>query len=349
MTEPDDAKKTTPDVGPNGTARLEPLATPAAATAPNPAATAPIPAASSTRPEPGHTGETERLEPLPAGQPDGASRSSSSHASSAPFAPKPRKKSRKALIIWSSIALILVLLVVAFFVADRLVRDYANNYIRDTVVDALALPDGDGVSVDLGDGILLTQVIVGTINNASVSVDRLEVGPLAGSAIVTASDIPLDSSSAVSTLDIEFTVPETDLESLATELSRTQLGGIELDSVTLEEPDVRIATSIPILGFELPIAVSLDPGAADGELVFTPTSIELNGQILTAEEIRDGLFGGVAGPLLDTQSVCIASQLPEALTLSDVVVDNKDLVLTLDGAGAVLNSTTLSVKGTCPS
>lgn len=256
----------------------------------------------------------------------------------APAKRRPRRAGRILLII---LLVVLVLVVIAAFVAESVARTYADDRVRERVASALNLTSTKGIDVDLGSGSLILQAIGGSVDDARVSVDTVAVGDLRGSAVVTARDVPLDSNEPVPGLTIDFGVAEADVSALA-----DQLSGSELDSVTLEGGDIQIATQFSVLGMAIPVTVALAPSASDGQLVFTPVDISAAGQSYTVDEMRSGPFADLAGTLLDSRSICVASQLPKALTLSAVKVDGDRLVLTLDGDGAVLGGG-LKAKGSC--
>jgi hypothetical protein len=256
-----------------------------------------------------------------------------------PAAPR-RTKRKRGRIVLISVLVLLVLLVVGYFIGERLARNYAEGYIRDQVVTGLELQSGDGVKVDLGDGSFLLQAATGAITNLGITVDEFTLGDVSGAATAVAHHVPLDSSAAVGELAINVAINEDQLTALSSNLS-----GSNLDDVALDGQNIRINASFTVLSLNIPISVALLPGAKDGEIVFTPVDITAAGQQLTADELRNGLFGDVAAPLLSSRAICIASELPAALTLDNVAVVGRDLVVTLDGDGAVLGDD-LAARGT---
>jgi uncharacterized protein YpmS len=250
-------------------------------------------------------------------------------------------KPRWPRIILISLAILLVLLVVAFFVAERLVRSYAEGLVKDKIVSALSLPSDDGIAVDLGSGYLLLQALGGSLDSFQVDIADVTVGELSGSAVVTATSVPLDTSAPVESADIQFRVNEEQLTAISSSLSE-----LPIESVTLEGDEIRIGATLALYALSVPVTVGLLPGAADGDIQFTPQSIALANTTITADQLRDGVFGQFTEPLLAAQSICVASELPAALTLTDVRVDGSQLLVELDGTGAVIDD--LATKGTCP-
>jgi hypothetical protein len=263
-------------------------------------------------------------------------------AAEAPAPPATRKR-RGWLIALIVVAVLLVLAVIAFFVADAIAKDYAKGYVRDRIVQVLGLPDDAEVEVDLGGGSIILQALAGRISTVDVEVPDLAFGALVGSAEIRAEGVPLDENAPVDVLRVDFAVAESDISALAGNLS-----GLELSSVELEAPEIVVASSFTLFGIELPIGMAILPSAADGDLVFSPTRITLGDDEYTAAEVMENPFFALfAGPLLQQQSACIADQLPAAFQLSDAEVTGEELVLTIRGDGAALGGPGLSTPGTC--
>lgn len=257
-------------------------------------------------------------------------------------APPPRKRRRWIVVLIVAVALAGAL-VAAFFAADGYAKDYARDYVRDRIIEVLGLEPDAEVAVDIRGSVLL-QALTGRIGEVEVSVPEVAFGELRGSADVHAEGVPLDSAAAVEVLRIEFTVAEEDLAPLAGNLS-----GIELESIALDDPEIVVEATLTILGFSFPIGMGLEPSAADGQLVFSPTSVRVGDETYTADELReDPLLGSFVRDLLEQQSLCIAEQLPRALTPTDVEVRDATLVLTFSGDGAALGGDDLTTNGTCP-
>ena len=257
--------------------------------------------------------------------------------------PAPRRPRRGLAVAAVVLLVLIVLIVIGYFVAERMVRDDAETTVRDQVSAGLGLPNGDGVEIDLGGGSLLLQSLSGAIDDARINIPALDVEGLRGSAVVTASKVPLDSEQPVGGLAITFAVPEAEVGSLA-----DRFGGSEVDAVMLEGDGIRVATRLTALGVEIPLLVSFAPSAVDGDIVLTPVDVVAAGQRLTVDELQAGLFGGLVGTELDAQKFCVASAFPDALELVDVRVDGKQLLLDLDGDGAVLGGDALAARGVCP-
>ncbi|MCU1407859.1 MAG: hypothetical protein JWQ43_4162 [Glaciihabitans sp.] len=237
----------------------------------------------------------------------------------------------------------IIVLVIGYFVAEKIARNYAEGYVRERIVAALELPNGDGVGVDLGGGSFLLQAAAGRINTLGVTIDKVDVGELSGAAVVSATGVPLNPKSAVETMNIDFTLDEDQLTTLTKSVS-----DVELDGVSIDGDVVRVSATLSLYTLSVPISVGLTPGVGGGggDIVLTPADISVAGQTLTAEAVQEGIFGSIAAPLLAPRSFCVASELPAALTLTGVRTEGKTLVVTLNGDGIVLGGD-LSTKGTC--
>ncbi|CAN5319210.1 hypothetical protein BH11ACT3_BH11ACT3_03470 [soil metagenome] len=254
----------------------------------------------------------------------------------------PPKKKRR-IWPWVTLVVVLVVLVVGFFVADNLAKQYARDYIKDRLVAVLHIDPKTPVKVTIGSGSVLLQALSGHLNEVDATADRVTFGTLTGSATLHAENMPLDANAPVEKLDLTFSVDEKDLSVLATNLS-----GLDLDSITLAAPDIVAATSFTLFGFSIPIDIGLTPSTATGQIVFTPSSITVNGQTFSAQQLTENpLFGSFARTLLQQQSYCVAELFPTALTVTDVDVVKKNLVVKINGDGIVLGSPDLATMGTC--
>jgi hypothetical protein len=255
----------------------------------------------------------------------------------------PPKKRRRWPVVLGIILLVLAILVtIAYFVGEAYAKDYARDYIKQRIVAVLGIKDPSTVKVDIGSGSVLLQALAGKVDNVDVTASKVTFGTLTGAAIVHAEGVPLDADAKTEKLDVTFSMPESQVASaLAGNLS-----GLKVDSVSLKEPEIVVTSSINVLIFNFPVAMGIVPSAKDGQLVFTPTTITLDDHDYTVPELRQQI-GTFADPLLAQKSVCVNESLPIALTIVDVDVVKKDLVLKINGDGVALGGPDLSTPGTC--
>lgn len=257
--------------------------------------------------------------------------------------PAPAKKKRRfGWII--ALVIVLVVLVIGFFVADALVKQYATGMVRDQIRSVLKLDPETPVDVDLGPGSVLLQAARGSIDQVNVAIDELTFGEVTGAARLTATSVPLDSSKPVEGLGIEVTVSEANVRKLASFISAS-----ELKSIDLQDGLVRVGAEFDLIFFVLPVQVDLETSAVDGGIAFDPKTILLGGEEISVQDLRDNPeFAALAGPLLDSQVFCVSSYLPQALVIDDVDVVGSNLVVSIDGDGTALGDPSLSTLGTCP-
>ena len=256
----------------------------------------------------------------------------------------PKRKRRRWIGVLIALAIVLVLLVVGFFIADAYAKAYAENYVRERIVEVLKLDPAAKVDVDLGSGSVLLQAARGGLDEVKVDVDAITFGDITGQAQITATQVPLDSSKPVDKLDIEVTVSEANVKKLSGFLS-----GIDLKSIELKDGLIRVATEFNLFVVKIPVALDLNPTAKDGGINFDPVTILLGDDEISVADLRNSpQFSSLAGDLLASRDFCVAGFLPQALSIDKVQVVGKNLVLGIDGDGTALSDPALSTLGTCP-
>jgi len=258
--------------------------------------------------------------------------------------PAPKKKRRRWIGVLIALAVIIILLVVGFFIADGYAKTYAENYVRERIVGVLNLDPASKVDVDLGTGSVLLQAARGGLDEVNVHVDNITFGDISGEAQITATKVPLDSSQPVDKLSIKVTVSEENVKKLSGFLS-----GIDLTSIELKNSLIRIGTEFNLFFINIPVAVDLNPTAKEGGINFDPVAILLGEDEISVADLRASPeFSSLAGDLLASRDFCVAGFLPKALTIDKVQVVGTNLVLGIDGDGTALSDPALSTLGTCP-
>jgi hypothetical protein len=263
-------------------------------------------------------------------------------AAAVPPIPAPARKKRR---VWPFVVIVVVLvvLIVGFFIADAAAKTSAQNQIKQEVVAALGLAPTTDVSVSIGGGSVLLQALSGKLSTVDVTVPKLAFGELVGAASLHATQVPLDQSAPLKKLAITYRVSEKNVGVLASNLS-----GLKLDTITLDQPEIVANASFSVFGFGIPVGLGLTPSATKGQLAFTPTSILVSGQKFTSKQLlaTPGL-GSLAKQLLKQQTFCVAQYLPKALTVTSAQVAGRELVLKISGDGAALGGSGFTTKGSC--
>lgn len=250
-------------------------------------------------------------------------------------APAKRKRTR-----WPWVLLIIVVVLALLAVAAELVvRSVLPGIVRGIVIDQLDLPADQELEVQ-ADGILIPQLIGGTLDTLHLSSDSVTLQGITGAVDVTATGVPLrggDLSGATGTIRID--------ESQFT----TLLAGTDLpvDTVTLEAPNATVAGTVSVLGIAIPVSLTVTPGIAEGDLELTPVGLTIGGLEVDADQVGSSL-GSLGDRLTETQRVCIADQLPAGITLTGLEIDGTEAVIDVDVDGAIATDASLLDKGVCP-
>jgi hypothetical protein len=258
-----------------------------------------------------------------------------------PVEAPPKRKRRGWIIALIVVAAVIVLGIVAFVVAEALAKDYARGYVRDRIVEVLNLPDDAEVDVDLGGGSIILQALTGRVDTVDVDVPEVALGELTGAVRFHAEGVPLDEAAPVDVLRIDFAVGADDLTALG------QATDENAPTFEFAEGEVLLNSEFAVFGATIPLSVTLEPSAAEGDLVLTPTSITLGSETFESGD-DDSFFGQILSGLFQPQQLCIAASVPQALVLTEASIDEPELVLTFTGDGAAFGGPELSTPGTCP-
>lgn len=249
----------------------------------------------------------------------------------------PRRRTGRWIAV---IVVVLLLLVGAVVAAEFIARSVVTSTVRSLVVSNVGLPDDQDVDVTVA-GLVLPQVIAGRLDEVAVSSDDVTLGPITGDVRVDLRGVPVSAGSAA---DGGVASVRLDPDQLRALLG--QLPDLPAGTASVAAPDVTFETSLSLFGIAIPVGVAVTPGAADGDLTLTPSSFQVAGNELDADTLR-GQFGGVADPILQTRSLCIADRLPAGLSLTTATVQGQDLVATFDVAGGIVNDPALQENGSC--
>lgn len=254
-----------------------------------------------------------------------------------PDAP-PRKRHPWRWVI--GILIIVALAVGAFFVGEWLARDVTTKTIRGALVSQLGVSKDQDVEVEYQGSVLL-QLMRGTLDDVTVSAEDVTLGQVTGDISVHAKGVSVrgEGAAEAGTATVSF-----DTAQLQTLMGTIE--GFPADSLGLTAPDVTITLPLQVLGASVPVGVALQPSAADGDLVLTPSSFQLGGAAISADDLRDR-FGGLAQKVLGDWNVCVAQHVPAGMTLTDVSVEGSQLVATFDLDGGILDDPELQALGTC--
>lgn len=238
-----------------------------------------------------------------------------------------------------AIVVVVALLVAGWFVGERIARDLVISTIREQTIAALKLPDDQQLDVEVP-GQILPQLIVGRLDAISLSSREVTLGPLTGAVEVRGTGVPIRGDGAAETASATLTLDEEQLRALL-----ATVDGLPAATVALDAPAVRFETELKVL-VTVPVGVSLVPSAAGGDLVLTPTTLQIAGAEIPAQALVDQ-FGAVARTVVRDWDVCIAQYVPAGVVLSSVAVEGERVVAHADIDGRIVSDPALQQLGTC--
>ncbi|GAA3926388.1 DUF2993 domain-containing protein [Microbacterium soli] len=244
---------------------------------------------------------------------------------------------RRARRPWAVLAVAVVpaLLLVA---AELVARTVLPGAVRSLVIEQLELPSDQQLDVT-ADGVLLPQLVTGTLDEVTLSSDEVTLGGVTGAARVTAYGVPLHGGalrSATGTVAI-------DQSGLAALLAGSPLPDVE---ISLEAPDVVLSGEITVLGRVIPLKVTVTPAAEDGDLLLTPVSAMLGGSELDVQALSRRL-GPVGERLAGPQRLCIAEHLPAGVAVTGLHIEGALAVIDIRADGRIAVDPVLLENGTC--
>jgi len=241
---------------------------------------------------------------------------------------------------WPRVLLIAVVVLAALAVACELVaRAVLPGIVRSVVVEQLDLPSDQQLEVQAS-GVLLPQLITGTLDELQLSSDEVTIGGVTGAAHVTATGVPLHGGalgSAAGTVSIDQT-------QFAALLAHSQMPDAE---IVLDAPNATLQGEISLFGRGIPVGLTVTPGAEDGDLLLTPVSATLGGNELDLQALAER-FGDIGERLAGPQRLCIADQLPAGITLTGLRVEGTSAVADISVDGRIAVDPALLENGTCP-
>ncbi|WP_091232196.1 DUF2993 domain-containing protein [Microbacterium sp. 3J1] len=249
---------------------------------------------------------------------------------------EPARKRRR----WPWVLLIVVVVLALLAVAAELIaRAVLPGIVRSVVIEQLDLPADQELEV-AADGILIPQLLGGSLDSLHLSTDSVTLEGITGAADVTATGVPLrggDLGGASGTIRID----ESQFTAL---LADTDL---PIETVTLEAPNATVGGSVTVLGISIPVSLTVTPGIAEGDLELTPVGLTIGGLEVDADQVGASL-GSLGERLTETQRICIADQLPAGILITGLTVQGSDAVIDVDVDGDIATDETLLEKGVCP-
>lgn len=241
---------------------------------------------------------------------------------------------------WPWVVLVIVVVLAGLVAAGEFVaRAVVPNTIRSLVISNLDLPADQKLDVQVP-GVLLPQLISGTLDEVKLASDEVTIGGITGSARVTASDVPV-SGGALGAARGTVAVDQGEFASLL-DASQLPISGIELAA-----PNATVEADLELFGSRIPVGLTVTPGADDGDLLLTPVAIMLNGTSVDLDAVS-GLAGAAGAVITQPQRICVADRLPAGITLTGLRIEGSRAVADIAADGRITVDSTLLDPGTCP-
>ncbi|MCU1635209.1 MAG: hypothetical protein JWQ68_448 [Cryobacterium sp.] len=235
-------------------------------------------------------------------------------------------------------SVVLLALVGAYFIADSLLRGYAERRVKQEITSNL--PDnvtGDP-AVSLGGISVIAQYLSGRFERVEVRAPELRVDEAVVSVHLVATDVPVDTSRPVGSIRGTVDLGEDSVNAL---LTAAAVPGKPV--LTLGNGEVTYIGSIAALGFPIEYRATAVPEAQGGSVVFRPTGAE----VVTGVGSLD--LSGMLQRILGQQpiSICVAEYLPLGVELTGVDVTPERARITLHAPALVLSPDALRTLGSC--
>lgn len=233
-----------------------------------------------------------------------------------------------------------VLLVVGVLIAEQFARSVTVATIRTQIISQLGLPADQQLDVEVP-GMVLPQLIGGTLGEVQISADEVAFGDLSAAIEVTATGVPIRGDVAAESARATVAVDQEQLRALL-----ARVDGIPSETVTIDGDTVGMVAELDLFVTTVEVGITLGATVEEGELVLSPDGLSVAGVELSADALLQQ-FGPLAQSLLGSWTVCVADRMPAGVRLDAVTVADGRVVAALDIDGAIITDPTLRQPGTC--
>lgn len=250
---------------------------------------------------------------------------------------RPRSRRRRR---WPWVLLIAFVLIGGLLVAaEAAARSIVPGVVRAAVLTKAHLPADQKLDVDIP-GILVPQLISGTLDELRLSSDAVTFGGVSGAVDVTATRVPIGGG-ALGPVEGSLSIAQDQFAQLVT------AADLPLTGVALKGANATLQSEVTVLGRPIPVALTVTPGAQDGDVLLTPVSAALGGAEIDLQRLADTL-GAAGEKLAAPQRLCIADRLPRGVTLTGLHVEGSRAVVDFAADGRITVDPALRENGTCP-
>lgn len=240
---------------------------------------------------------------------------------------------------WPWVVLVVILVSAGLVVAGELVaRAVVPNTVRSMVISHLDLPADQQLDVHTP-GLLLPQLITGTLDEVELASDDVTIGGITGAAHVIATDVPV-AGGALGSAKGTVSIHQDEFSSLL------DASPLPVTRIALAAPNVTVEGEVELFGRQIPVGLTVTPGAEGGDMLLTPVSLMLNGAEVDLEAVS-GMVGAAGESITRPQRVCIADRLPAGITLTGLRVEGARAVADISADGRIAVDPALLENGSC--
>ena len=256
-----------------------------------------------------------------------------------------RRRGRGLIIV----GVLAVALVGVFFVADVVLRNYAQDRAQAEIADRLPANVTGDVAVTIGGFSVIAQYLTGSFDQVDLNAPELTIDGAAAAVKIRATGVPTDTAQPIrqvdGTIDLDEAALNTLMQASQADDSGASAGPIQAGATELQlgDAEVTYAGSVSVFGFELGYQATATPSTTADSLVLTATGAELSSGAGTLD--ASGLLKLILGE--KPVSICVAQYLPQGVTLTGVDVTPARARITLESSTLTLTEQSLTTLGTC--
>ncbi len=248
-------------------------------------------------------------------------------------------RKRRGIGLFVVAGLLALGLIGAYFIADSMLRTYAQNRVRQEVQRNLPSGVAGAVAVSIGGQSVIAQYLSGSFERIELTAPRLTVNGAKASVRLVATGVPVDTSNPVG--DVRGSI---EMSQESVNLLVAQSGVPKGSTVDLGDGTVSYTGEVTVLGLPLAYRASARPDVRADSVILKPTAIEL----LTGAGAFNltGLVERVLGDKPVT--ICVAQYMPKGVDLTDVKVRQDRVRLNIHAPSLKLDEASLNTTGSCP-
>jgi hypothetical protein len=256
-----------------------------------------------------------------------------------------RRRGRGLIVV----GVLAVALVGVFFVADVMLRNYAQDRAQAEIAERLPANVTGDVTVAIGGFSVIAQYLTGSFDQVDLTAPALTIDGATVAAKIRAAGVPVDTTQPIrqvdGTIDLDEAALNTLMQAGQGPVSGASDGPIQAGATELKlgSAEVTYGGSVSLFGFTVGYQATAAPTTTADSLVLTATGAELSSGVGSLD--ASGLLNLILGekPL----TICVAQYLPQGVTLTGVDVTAERARITLESSTLTLTEQSLTTLGAC--